>query len=90
MAVGLICNVVDERFDRWEDRQQEPCFHLEDGTPVFEVWYWHKSLRRWFCMTQHPSPELIAQGVVCFRPAEVPDGLRERMTYMEQAAGIVR
>lgn len=61
-----------------------------DGYPVFEVWFWHHLLGRWFCMTNEPNPQLIAQGVVCFRPADVPDRLREQMQYLEQQAGIER
>jgi len=90
MAVGLICNVADARWDRWEDRTQEPCFILDDGIPVYEVWFWHTLLKRWFCMTNNPDPSLYAQGVVCFCPADVPDRLREQMLSLEQRAGIHR
>lgn len=90
MAVGMIVNAADARYDRWEDRDQEPCFVLDDGTLVFEVWIWHSLLQRWFCMTNHATMELITQGVVCFRPADVPDRLREQMSYLERQAGIER
>lgn len=90
MPQGLICNVADAAHDRMENRDQEPCFVLDDGTPVFEVWFWHEQLKRWFCMSTVTDPRLIAQGVVFFAPADVPDGLREKMRYLERAAGIER
>jgi len=71
--VGLILNVEDDRLapdspmrTREEDRQQPPVFLLEDGYPVFEVWYWHADLGRWFVMTRTYRPELVEHGAVLF------------------------
>lgn len=87
MRTGLICNVADSTQDRWEERDQEPCFEV-NGHPVWEVWFWHPLLRRWFCMSHEHDPRMIFQGVVYFRPGEVPDQLRERLEYLERKAGI--
>ena len=81
MREGLIVNVEDSRQDRFEYRDQQECFTV-DGTPVWEVWFWHKTLRRWFVMTCKPDPRLMSQGVVCFTPGEVPDTLRARLQTM--------
>jgi hypothetical protein len=82
MREGLIVNMNDPTWDRWEFRDQEPCFEI-DGEPVFEVWYWHEGLKRWFVMSHASDPVMMAQGVVYFRPSEVPEQLRERIAYME-------
>jgi hypothetical protein len=86
---GLIVNTSNAAHNRWEDRDQQPCFYLDDGTPVFEVWYWHKMLKRWFCMCPVYNQTLIDQGVVFFYPGDVA-GLRTAMGGLEQAAGIHR
>lgn len=50
---------------REEARLQIPVFWLDDGHPVYEVWFWHATVRRWFCMS-HAGPA-IHQGVGYFR-----------------------
>jgi hypothetical protein len=62
---------------------------VADGTPVFEAWFWHRLLRRWFCMSTVHHPALIQQGVVFFQPGDL-DGLKRSMHGLEQAAGVVR
>jgi hypothetical protein len=86
---GWIVNAADSRYDQEVDREQEPCFYLEDGTPIFEVWFWHAQLGIWFCMAAIEDPAAVAQGVVYFRPGDV-DGLRGRMLSLESQAGIER
>lgn len=86
---GMIVNTADEQRDCWEDRDQVPCFYLDDGTPIFEVWFWHRGLRRWFCMSTVPNDDMIAQGVVYFWPGDIV-GLKSAMTALEEAAGIKR
>ena len=50
---------------RQEFRQQPPVFYL-DADAVFEVWFWHSELRRWFVMSKSYNLELQQQGVVYF------------------------
>lgn len=50
-----------------EVRHQTPVFVLEpEGCPVYEVWYWHDELRRWFVMSRVYNAQLAATGVVFF------------------------
>jgi len=70
---GMILNVHDERLPqgsvwrtREEDRHQEPVFRLEDGYPVFEVWYWFDELGRWFVMSRTYDARLAGAGVVYY------------------------
>lgn len=44
---------------------------LDDGSLVFEVWYWHQELRRWFVMAPAPDPNMRAQGVIYYHPDQV-------------------
>lgn len=81
MARGLLVNVVDAKHDRYVDRDQVPCFYVDDGTPVFEVWFWHCILKRWFCMSTVSDPKKIAQGVVYFWPGDI-EGLKRTMEAM--------
>lgn len=87
MALGLICNAADARWDRWEDRSHDPCFTLKDGTPVFEVWFWHTQLLRWFCMTHNPDP--CPDNAIRFKPGD-PTRLRVQMITLERQHGIYR
>ena len=71
--IGLILNIEDDRLapdspirTREEDRHQIPVFVLEDGYPVFEVWFWHADLARWFIMTRVYSEALAGAGAVLF------------------------
>ena len=76
---GLILNATDPQYNRWVDRQQTPCFYAPDNTgaewPVFEVWFWHSKVKRWFCMATVQDQDQIRHGVVYFWPGDV-DGLR--------------
>ena len=45
--------------------------HLEDGDPVFEVWFWHQGLQRWFVMATQADPLRVTAGVVYFMPTAV-------------------
>ena len=71
---------------------QYPALILEDGTLIYDVWYWHTLLRRWFCMSCYHNPQMIAQGVVYFWPYDEPGfpALRKKMKKLEEAAGIRR
>jgi hypothetical protein len=86
--LGWIINLCSTADTREEIRQQPPVFYTEQGEPVYEVWFWHSLLRRWFVMSTVRNEEMEAQGVVYFHPREVPDKLRERMRAMERAAGL--
>lgn len=70
---GLILNWNDDRLPpdspwrtRYESRRQPPVFELDDGFPVYEVWFWHDELRRWFVMSRVYDAQLAAAGVVIF------------------------
>lgn len=70
---GLVLNVHDDRLPdgspwrtRFEVRHQPPAFVLDDGFPVYEVWFWHEELRRWFVMSRVYDARLAAAGVVFF------------------------
>ena len=75
---GLIINVSDSTYDQWVERDQPPAFTLEDGTPIFEVWFYHWKLKRWFVMAYIFDQRLIDQGVVYFRPGDI-EYLKRRM-----------
>jgi hypothetical protein len=74
MTQGLILNYHDDRLPpdspwrtRHEVRHQPPVFVLEDdGYPVYEVWYWHDELSRWFVMSRVYNARLAAMGVIFF------------------------
>lgn len=88
MYRGWIINVSRADADHEVERNHEPAIVLDDGTLVFEVWFWHQDLRRYFCMTKGPADaRMIAQGVVYFHPDEVPDALRTRIEAMSRLAG---
>lgn len=63
--------------DQLVDRPgQVPCFYVPDvrgheRVPVYEVWLWHRELKRWFCMSTRPDPALERHGVVYFWPGDV-------------------
>ena len=66
--LGLILNVHAPEQSREEQREQPAVFVLEDGFPVFEVWFWHAN--RWWCMSKSYNLNLARQGVVYFDSAE--------------------
>ena len=68
--LGMILNVSDPDQTRDEVRHQEPIFTLEDGYPVFEAWYWHPELGRWFVMAKAYDPRMASAGVVYFSTVE--------------------
>lgn len=73
MEEGLILNTSSKDHDQWVTRDvgaYPPAFRLDDGTPIFEVWFWHDTLRRWFVMSNYSDPRMTAQGVVYFRPGQ--------------------
>ena len=79
---GWIINLhsTDPAQTREEERDQEPAIYLPgSGEPVFEVWFWHAQLARWFVMSKRADPLMQAKGVVYFDPDEVADSLRERI-----------
>ncbi len=59
---GLVINLHDANEMREEDRIQEPVLHLPDGSPVFEVWYWHEPMHRWFVLTKNHEDARWAQA----------------------------
>ncbi len=84
---GWVINLDRSEETRQEVRAQPPVFFLDDGEPVYEVWFWHPLLKRWFVMSLAPVLALEAQGVVYFHPNEVPEALRERVEALERVAG---
>lgn len=88
-VLGLIVNVADPRHDRLEERTQVPCFYVDEpstlfpgktySVPVYEVWFWHRALKRWFVMSTQGDPAMQAQGVVYFRPNDTT-ALRRSIT----------
>lgn len=72
MSIGLIINVSKPNHDTWVERNQPPALVLEDGTPIFEVWFYHWTLHRWFVMSYIFDQSMIDQGVVYFRPGNIP------------------
>lgn len=88
MALGWIINVSREDGTHEVERDHAPAIVLDDGSLVFEVWFWHQTLRRYFCMTGGPHDvSRIAQGVVYFHPTDVPNVLRERIQFFQKLAG---
>lgn len=70
---GLVLNFDNDRLPedhplrtREEERSQLPAFHLEDGYPIFEVWFWHDDLERWFVMSREVNARLASTGVIYF------------------------
>jgi len=62
------------------ERDHAPCLVLDNGDFVFEVWFWHSTLRCYFCLTRGPhAARAIAQGVIYFHPDDVPHALRARV-----------
>jgi hypothetical protein len=69
---GWIINLVsDDPPTEQVIRSQQPCMHLENGQPVFEVWFWHQGLSRWFVMATQSDPARVQYGVVYFMPTAV-------------------
>jgi len=66
-------------------RDQEPVLDL-DGEPVFEVWFFHASTRKWLVMALREDPAMAREGVIFFHPHEVPSALRARL----QSLAVVR
>ena len=87
---GWIINLSRPDENKEVERDQPPAITLDDGDVVFEVWFWHSLLRRWFVMSYSPIPALVAQGVVFFAPDEVPERLKARMQLIELQHGINR
>jgi len=70
MMLGWIIGLWDEylpaSLTRQVERKQPPLFFLRGTEPVFEVWFWHIELGRWFVMSKTFDIALKAQGVVYF------------------------
>lgn len=88
MAKGWIVNLSRSDATQEVEREQAPVFTFVDGEPCFEVWFWHRDLKRWFVMSRYHDPMLMSHGVVFFTPEEAPDRLRARVKLMEKQAGI--
>lgn len=87
MARGWIVNVSRDDGTREVERDHEPVLRLDDGSPVFEVWFWHAFLRCYFCMTRGPhDPRSVARGVIYFDPSDVPRALRDRFDAFKLAS----
>lgn len=79
---GLIVNTANDDYTRFEDRMQQPCFYAgPDETPVFEVWFWHRGINRWFVMSAQSDPAMVRHGVVYFHPNDI-DGLKRTVKAM--------
>jgi len=68
---GLILNVHDDALpvgSEWRTRRavrsQRPLYTLEDGTPVWEVWFFVRS--RWWCYSHAYDAALARAGVIYF------------------------
>lgn len=85
---GLVINPHCPDWPMDVERNQLPIFYLSTGEPVFEVWFWHATLKRWFVMSTTRDLNMESQGVVYFHPRESPDGLRERVHALEEQAGL--
>jgi hypothetical protein len=71
---GWILNIARPHLDQEIESAQTPVFMLDDGVPVFEVWFLHRE--RWYVMSWK---SYAGSGVEAFTPLEVPDALRERL-----------
>ena len=76
---GLILNASDPERTKDDLRYQNPVFVLDDGYPVFEVWFYHWELQRWFVMSHVTDPALAAAGVVFFATL---DQLRQQIRQL--------
>jgi hypothetical protein len=85
---GWIINLYSLAETREVERFQAPVFFTAQGEAVFEVWFWHALLERWFVMSTESDAELEQQGAVFFHPREVPERLAERVHEMERSLGI--
>lgn len=71
--LGWVINVADQRRSELVERQQTPCFYVKDGaqeTPVWEVWFWHGGLQRWFVMSTVMDINMVKAGVSYFWPGD--------------------
>ncbi len=72
---GWVINTEDREQNALVNREQQPCFYItnEHGNeePIFEVWFWHRLMRRWFCMSTAQDPVMIKHGVVYFWPGDI-------------------
>lgn len=66
VLIGSIINATGRELLE-VDRQQQPLFCLHDGSPVFEVWFYHRRSGMWFVMTC--DPKFQERGAVGFHPA---------------------
>lgn len=57
-------------------------FVLDDGLPVYEVWFWCGEHERWFVMSRSYREELAAAGCVVFYGIEQ---LKAWMAYLGEA-----
>jgi hypothetical protein len=48
------------------DRAQQPLFCLHDGSPVFEIWFYHRRSTMWFVLTCDPG--FSERGAVAIHP----------------------
>lgn len=72
---GLILNVSDAELppgSEWRTRRavrdQRPLYLLDDGTPVWEVWFC--ALGRWWCYSHGYDQALARGGVIYFDSLE--------------------
>lgn len=85
---GLILNVDDESLPagspwrtREECRRQPAMFTLDDGYPVFEVWFFR--FDRWWCMSKSYDVGLVRRGVIYF---DSIGQLKARIAQVQKAA----
>lgn len=72
--LGWVINVADQRRSVLVERQQTPCFYVQDGAeevPVWEVWFWHRGISKWFVMSTVVDFNMVKAGVSYFWPGDI-------------------
>jgi len=83
---GWIINLWDDSQTREVTREQPPVIYLPDGgEPVFEVWFWHAQVFRWFVMSRSFNVNYQRGGVIYFDPSR--DGWKNRLREVVRSLG---
>jgi len=90
---GLILNTSDDRLPiespwrtRFELRHQPPVLVLDDGTLVYEVWFWSPDHGRWLVMSKGYDVEAQRHGVVFFDTLAQLKAVLGRLPRVQAAA----
>jgi hypothetical protein len=65
--LGWILNATTPEESLLLDRVDQQPLYYSEGVPVFEVWFWHRELRKWFVMIADPI-RLAKQDAIGFHP----------------------